>query len=311
MKAAQISDYGNLDIITINEVDQPSPDQAQVLVEVHSSSINPFDSLVLAGYVKDVMPLQLPATLGGDIAGIVTAIGDDVSGYSIGDKVYGQANAVAGNSGAFAEYAVTKFGQIAKMPNNLNFIQAGSLPLVGVSALQALTTHINLKSGQKIFIHGGSGGIGTIAIQIAKNIGAYVATTAAGDGLDLAKQLGADKIIDYKTQEYSELISDYDAVFDTVGGSDFIKSFSILKKGGIAVTMAGQVDQSLADKSGITAIAQNTHTNTEMLGKLTSLVESGVVTAQVGKVFPLDQIREAFTAKQSGSIKGKIVIQIR
>ena len=224
MKSAQISEYGDSSIIKINEVEKPSAGESQVLVEVHSASLNPFDSAVRAGYMKEMLPLQFPATLGGDIAGVVVELGDGVDSLALDDKVYGQASVVAGNSGAFAEYAVTKVGQIAKAPDGLDFTTLASLPLVGVSALQALGQHINIRSDQKLFIHGGAGAIGSIALQIAKNIGAYVATTATGDGIEYVKKLGADEVIDYKTQDFSEILKDYDAVFDTVGGDDFNKS---------------------------------------------------------------------------------------
>jgi alcohol dehydrogenase len=311
MKAAQIHEYGDTSVIRINETEKPSITDVQVLVEVHASSINPFDTTIRAGYMKDSIPLQFPVTLGGDIAGVVAEAGAEVTNLTVGDKIYGQANVVAGNSGAFAEYAATAAGQVSRMPESLDFNQAASLPLVGVSALQALTTHINLQSEQKIFIHGGAGGIGTIAIQIAKNIGAYVATTATGEGIDFVKQLGADEVIDYKVQDFTELLHDYDAVFDSVGGDDFNKSIEVLKTGGIAVSMAGQADEAKTSKLGVTAITQRTHVTTEALDALRQLVDSGVVMAQVDKVFPLEQIREAFVAREAGTVKGKVVIEVR
>ena len=311
MKSAQISEYGDPSIIKINEVEKPSVGESQVLVEVHSASLNPFDSAVRAGYMKEVLPLQFPATLGGDIAGVVVELGDGVDSLALDDKVYGQASVVAGNSGAFAEYAVTKVGQIAKVPEGLDFTTLASLPLVGVSALQALGQHINIRSDQKLFIHGGAGAIGSIALQIAKNIGAYVATTATGDGIEYVKKLGADEVIDYKTQDFSEILKDYDAVFDTVGGDDFNKSLKVLKKGGIAVSMIAQADEKLAQELGVTAQTQATHVTTEALDKLRGLVNSGVVKPNVGKVFPLEQVKDAFIARESGEVSGKIVLQIK
>ncbi|MDQ3123710.1 MAG: NADP-dependent oxidoreductase [bacterium] len=311
MKAAQISEYGDASVIKINKVDKPSPKSGQVLVEVHASSLNPFDTVIRAGYMKEMIPLTFPATLGGDIAGIVAELGEEVDSIAVGDKVYGQANVVAGNSGAFAEFAATAAGQIAKVPEGLDFKQAASLPLVGVSALQALTEHINLKPGQKIFIHGGAGGIGTIAIQIAKNIGAYIATTASGEHIDIVKNLGADEVIDYKVQNFAEVLKDYDAVFDTVGGDDFNKSFSVLKQGGIAVSMIAPADEAIAQELGVTGITQATKVTTERLKELSKLVELKKVTPQVDKIFTLAQIQEAFTARESGTTKGKIVIEIK
>ncbi len=311
MKAAQVSHYGHADVVSVAEVEKPIITADQVLVEVHSASLNPFDTAVREGYMKEMIPLELPFTIGGDIAGIVSEIGENVSTVAIGDKVYGQANVVGGNSGAFAEFAATSAKQVAILPTDLDFDQAASFPLVGVSALQALTQHIQLAAGQKIFIHGGAGGIGSIAIQLAKHLGAYVATTANGEGIDLVKALGVDEVIDYKTQSFTDILKDYDAVFDTVGGDDFTASYKILKEGGVAVSMIAQPDEAVAKERGITALMQSTHVTTEALDQLRELVESGVVTARVGKVFPLAEVQDAFTARETAQAQGKIVLKVK
>jgi NADPH:quinone reductase-like Zn-dependent oxidoreductase len=244
------------------------------------------------------------------MAGDVVELGEGATGFKPGDKVYGQAYIVAGNSGAFAEFTTTKSSQLALMPANLDYLQAASIPLVGVSALQALTEHINLQPNQKLFIHGGGGGIGSIAVQIAKHIGAYVATTATGEQIELVKKLGADEIIDYKQEDFSDILHGFDAVFDTVGGDEFVKTFKILKSGGTAVSMIAQPDEATAKELGITALMQQTHATTERLNKLRELIENGAVMPQVDKVFPLDQIQEAFLAKETGTVSGKIVLKI-
>mgnify|MGYP000925297353 FL=1 len=309
MKAAQIATYGDSSVIKVVDINRPTVSEGTVLVEVHASSLNPFDTTVREGHVKAMMP-PLPVTLGGDIAGIVLEVGAGVTTISPGDYVYGQAAAIAGNSGAIAEYAVTKAGQVATMPTNLDFKAAASLPLVGVSAWQALNEHINLQPGQKIFIHGGAGGIGTVAIQIAKSIGAYVITTATGDGLQLVEQLGADELIDYKQQDFTDALHDLDAVFDTVGGDDFSKSLAVLRQGGIAVSMIAQPDTDTATVLGVTALMQQTTVTTEKLAALRDLVEGGRVTPQIGRVFALDDIQAAFTSRETESINGKVVIEI-
>lgn len=311
MKAAQIEEYGDASAVRINEVDVPQVEPGKVLVEVHASSINPFDASVRAGSMREVIPLELPVTLGGDIAGVVTEVGEGVTGITAGDKVYGQANVVAGNSGAFAEFALTASGQVARMPENLDFQQAASLPLVGVSAWQALTQHIELQAGQKLFVHGGAGGIGSLAIQIAKHIGAFVATSATGDGVDFVKQLGADQVIDYQREDFTEVLSEFDAVFDTTPGQEFTKSLSILKPGGVAVSMLVEAEAGVAEERGVTAITQSTKVTTEALDALRNLIEGNVVTPQVDTVFPLEQITEAFRAQESGTARGKVVLAIR
>lgn len=310
MKAAQIKAYGDASVVEVVEIDKPSAGAGQVLVEVEAASLNPFDTIIREGYMKEMIPLQFPVTLGGDIAGTIVEVGAGVENVAVGDTVYGQANAVAGNSGALAEYAATSADQVAKAPSGLSIQEAASLPLVGVSALQALTQHINLQPGQKIFITGGSGGIGRVAIQIAKHLGAYVATTATGEGIEIAKALGADEVIDYKTQDFATLLSDYDAVFDTVRGDDTNKLLGVLKRNGVAVTMTGTFDETKANEAGVTALSQNTHVSTAALDELTRLVEDGVVKPGIGKVFALDDIQAAFTAREDGSVKGKVVIEI-
>ncbi len=310
MKAAQINEYGHADAIKVVEVDQPTINEGQVLIEVQAASLNPFDTMVREGYLQEMIPLELPITLGGDIAGVVKEVGAGVDDVAVGDIVYGQANVVAGNSGALAEYAATKAEQVAKAPTNVDITEAASLPLVGVSALQAINDHIELKADQKIFIHGGAGGIGSIAIQLAKNIGAHVATTATGEGTEYVKSLGADEVIDYKSSDFSQNLNNYDAVFDTVGGEDFNKSFAIIKAGGVAVSMIADADEAKAKERDITTVKQMTHVTSEKLYELTKLVEDGVVKPNVGKVFDLSDIKQAFEAREAGQVQGKIVIHM-
>jgi NADPH:quinone reductase-like Zn-dependent oxidoreductase len=309
VKAAQINEYGDASVVQLNEVDQPAPAANQVLVRVYAASLNPFDSKLRAGFMKDVIPLHFPVTLGGDIAGEIVQIGDDVANFAVGDKVYGQANAVAGSSGAFAEFAATKSIQVAKAPENADFTQAAALPLVGVSALQALKQHIDLQPGQKLFIHGGAGGIGSVAIQVAKHMGAYVATTATGENVAYVKQLGADEVVDYKNEDYTQVLHDFDAVYDLVG-DDFNKTLAVLKQGGIAVSMVAAADEEKAKEHGVTTIHQGTKVTSAMLDDLRQLVEANVVTPQVDKVFPFDQVSEAFVALEAGGGRGKIVLKI-
>ncbi len=311
MKAARIHEYGDPSVIKIQDIATPSVNDGKVLVEVHAASLNPFDTSVRSGRMKDAIPLQFPATLGGDIAGVVTGVGAGVSNVATGDKVYGQANVVAGNSGAFAEYALTGANQVALMPSNLDFQSAASLPLVGLSALQSLVTHINLQPGQKLFIHGGAGGIGTIAIQLAKHLGATVATTATGEAMGKAQSLGADQVIDYKAEDFSTILTEFDAVFDTVGGNDFTQALKILRRGGIAVSMIAQADQGVAAERGVTAITQATKTTSQALDQLRELVESGAIKPQVSKVFPLNDVAQAFRVRESGGVSGKVVLAIR
>ncbi|EKD65362.1 MAG: Alcohol dehydrogenase, zinc-containing [uncultured bacterium] len=311
MKAAQYNRYGGPEVIEIKNVQNPIPKKGQVLVEVHAASLNPFDYRLRLGYMKENIPLDFPFTIGGDYSGVVTDLGEDVSEFKIGDEIYGQALVLIGASGAIAEFTAANAENSALKPENVDFIQAASLPLVGSSVIQALEEHIKLKSGDKILIHGGAGGIGHIAVQLAKHLGAYVATTAGGDDIEFVKSFGADEAIDYKTQKFEELLHDFDAVFDTVGGETVERSFKVLRKGGVIVSMLGQPNPDLAKEQGITSIGQNTKITSERLKRLGELVDNGAIKPHVDKVFSLEKTKEAFEYLESGHPKGKVVVKIR
>lgn len=264
-------------------------------------SIKPFDIFVLSGARKEKFPLSLPTIIGGDFAGVVKGIGDEV---------YGQALATQGNSGSFAEFLAVKGEKLALKPKRANFEEAAALPLVGSSAIQALEDHINLKSGQKILIHGGAGGIGHVAVQLAKALGAYVATTVKTEDVEFARELGADQVIDYKTQKFEEILRDFDVVYDLAGGETTNKSFPVLKKGGILVSMLGQPNHELAEKYGVTALGQGTKVTSEILTRLAKFVDDGKIKVHLDKVFTLDQVKDAFIL-QASHPRGKVVLKIK
>ncbi len=311
MKAAQIKKYGGPEVIEISQVEKPKVGIGQVLVKVYASSVNPFDIAIIKGYVAKMTDSKLPMVIGLDVAGVVCQVGEGIDNFVVGNKVYGQGSLLAGATGAFAEFVATPADIVAKMPSNLDFNQAAAIVLTGVSAVQALLKHFNLQSNQKILIHGGAGGIGTMAIQIAKSIGAYVVTTATGDGIEYVKKLGADEIIDYKSQKFQEVLSDYDAVFDTVGGEVYTKSFKVLKEGGIIVSMLEQDKENLSEKYKVTAISQFTKVNAEHLNISTDFIENKGVRVYIDKVFDFDKIRNAFEYKEKEDVLGKIVVQIK
>ncbi|HSX36693.1 MAG TPA: NADP-dependent oxidoreductase [Patescibacteria group bacterium] len=310
MKAAQISGYGGPEVVKLtNDAPKPTPSEGQVLVEVHAASVNPFDNIVRSGMARGMKELEFPATLGGDFSGVISEVGSDAKGFKVGDEVYGQANALS-SRGSFAQYAPVSTTSMALKPKNIDFITAAALPLTGVSVYQALVEHLGLQSGQKILIHGGAGGIGSLAIQLAKHIGAYVATTVTGEDLDFVKSLGADEVIDYETQDFSTILKDYDAVYDTVGGETYAKSFLVLKPGGKFVSMK-QAPEGLTPPAGIEVTNQFTRVTTERLDKLTELVESGALKVYADKTFPLEQTDEAMAYLETGHTRGKVVIQVK
>jgi NADPH:quinone reductase-like Zn-dependent oxidoreductase len=230
-----------------------------------------------------------------------------------GDEVYGQSGVFAGGSGAFAEMALANADKIAHKPKTLNHEQAAGLPLVGVSAWQALVETIGLSKGQKILIHGGAGGIGSIAIQLAKHLGAYVATTVSTNDIQFVKEeLGADEVIDYKTQTFEDLLPhDYDAVFDTVGGETYTRSFKVLKRGGgVIVSMLERPNQELMDRFGVKAIFQFTQVNRERLTKLAQWVDQNNIHVNIDRTFPLDEAGKALDYQRDVHPRGKVVLQV-
>lgn len=317
MKSARIKGYGSTsDVIEIDQ-NTPTPNdpsEGKVLVKVKAAGVNPTDWKISEGYMQQIMPLEFPATLGWDFSGIVEKAGGGVPDIKQGDEVYGQSSVVMGGSGTFAEMALANADNIALKPITLSHEEAAGLPTVGVSAWQALVDIIGLSKGQKILIHGGAGGVGSIAIPLAKYIGAYVATTVSGKDKQFAKEeIGADEIIDYKTQTFEEVLSshDYDAVLDTVGGETYSRSFKILKRGtGIIVSTLEQPNQELMEKFGVKAIFVFSQVNRERLTKLAQWVDQNNVTVNVDKTFPLDYIARALEYQKDGHPRGKVVLAI-
>jgi alcohol dehydrogenase len=313
MKSAQIRSYGGSEVVEISQrTPAPSdPSAGKVLVTIKAAGVNPSDWKLREGFFKQMVPLQFPTTLGMDFSGVIEKVGASTSSdLKQGDEVYGQAGVMAGGSGAFAEMALAKVDKIAHKPKTQSHEQAAGLPLVGVSAWQALVETIGLGKGQKILIHGGAGGIGSISIQLAKHLGAYVATTASTNDIQFVKEdLGADEVIDYKTQTFENVLPhDFNAVFDTVGGETYTRSFKVLKRGGNIVSMLEQPVQELMDKFGVKAVYLFTQANRERLTRLAEWVDQNNVRVNVEKTFPLDEAREALDYQKDVHPRGKIVL---
>lgn len=310
MKAVQLTGYGLPETaVSLADIPRPVPEAEQVLVKVFATSINPFDYKLISGMYKDHIPLKLPVVPGGDMAGVVEAVGSEVADIRVGDEVYGGANVLSGGSGAFAQYAVAGAAQVAVKPSVLTFPDAASLPLVGVSAVQALQEHIGLEKGQTILIHGAGGGIGSVAVQLAKAIGATVIATAGADDLPYVRRLGADTVIDYKKTRFEQTVHQADAVFDTVGGEVTSRSLSVLRKGGIIVSMLG-VPEGADAKRGITAIGQQTRITRARLERLSEYVEQGLVKPRISKTFGLQDIHAALSYARTGHPSGKVVLSV-
>ena len=312
MKSIQINKYGGSDVVyTKDDVPMPKVSACKVLVKVRASGVNPVDWKIREGYLQQMAPLQFPATLGTDFSGVINQLGGSVStDLKIGDEVYGQASLLSGGSGAFAEFVLTNINSIAHKPKTLNHIEAAGLPLVGVSAWQGLVENIGLSRNQRILIHGGAGGIGSIAIQLAKHLGANVATTVRPEDEEFVRNLGADEIVDYTSQSFEDMLHDYDAAFDTVGGETYRRSFKVLKNNGIIVSMLEQPDSDLMNQYGIKAISQFTETTSERLTKLAEWVDQNNIKVNVDKTFSLNEAANALDYQKDVRPRGKIVLTV-
>ena len=330
MKAAYIQRYGNINDVQLGEQSKPTLTENAVLVKVHAASINPLDLRVLEGEFKTILPVQFPFILGNDFAGTVVEVGANVTQFKVGDNVYAKTDL----NGAFAEYTVVQQSSLALKPDNISMELAASLPLVSLTAWQALVEIANVQAGQKVLIHAGSGGVGSIAIQLAKHVGATVATTTSSKNIAGVKDLGADIIIDYKTTDFEQELKDYDVVLDTQGGHILEKSFNVLKRGGRIVSISGPPDRNLAEainanwllkciipllswsirhkakKRGITYSFLFMQPNGQQLSEISKLVEFGKINPIVDKTYELSQIKDAFQYVNTGRAKGKVVLKI-
>jgi alcohol dehydrogenase len=314
-ESIQIRGYGGSDVVEVkNTASVPNISSGKVLVNVKASGVNPADWKIREGYMQQLIQLQFPSTLGLDFSGVVEQIGevnsDESTDFKQGDEVYGQASIPSGGSGAFAELAMANKDSIAHKPKTLNHIEAAGLPLVGVSAWQALVENIGLSKDQKILIHGGAGGIGSIAIQLAKHLGAYVTTTISTIDKQFARELGADQIIDYKKENFEDIVHDYDAVLDTVGGETYKRSFRVLKDSGIIVSTLEQPDSELMSQYGIKALFLFSQVNRHRLIKLAQWVDQNNIRVNIAKTFPLDDASKALDYQKDAHPRGKVVLTV-
>jgi NADPH:quinone reductase-like Zn-dependent oxidoreductase len=310
IKAARIHNYGGPEVVRVESTSLPGPQTGQVLIRVHAAGVNPIDWKIRAGYLQQMMPVAPPFTLGGDFSGVVESAGPGISGFKAGDEVYGQAPVISAGSGSFAESLIVAVGSIAGKPPGLSHTEAAVLPLAGVSALQAVKEVLSLSPGQKVLIHGGAGGIGSIAIQLAKHLGARVATTVSSRNVDYVKKLDADEIIDYGKQRFEQAFSDLDAVFDTVGGDTYERSFHVLKSRGRMVSMLERPRQDLMSQYGVEAIVLFTQVTSDRLAQLSRWIDQDALQLRIDRTFPLDEAAAALQYQEKASPKGKAVIVI-
>ncbi len=332
MKAIVLTRYGGNEGLELRRVPDPEPGPDDVLIDVHAASVNPIDWKTRAGQVKELLPYKLPVILGSDASGVVAAVGERVRGLAVGEEVYTRPD--KRRIGTYAEQIAVRADEVAAKPSGITHQEAAALPLVALTAWQGLVERCRLEEGQKVLVHAGSGGVGTAAIQIAKALGAEVATTVGERNLDLVRQLGADQAIDYKSQRFEDELGDLDVVFDTLGGASIKRSMPLLRRGGHLVTILGMPDAAtfreygkpllaifgylanfglrrLARRHGVHFHYLLMRSSGEQLAKITELVDAGRLRPVIDKVFLLEQVADAFRYSEEGHATGKIVIAVR
>lgn len=333
MKAFTVDRYGKKESLRATDVPEPVLRDDEVLIEVHATGVNLLDSKIRSGEFKLILPYRTPFVLGHDVAGVVVRVGPRVRHFKPGDEVYSRPDDF--RIGTFAEFVAVKEDSVALKPRNLSMEEAASIPLVGLTAWQALVEKAKLKKGQKVFIQAGSGGVGTFAIQLAKHLGASVATTTGTGNVAWVKDLGADVVVDYKKDAFETILSDYDAVLNSQDGKTLEKSLGVLKPGGQLISISGPPDLAFAEeikvpwlvKQVLRALSFGTQRKAKrlhvgysflfmkasgsQLRQITALIESGAIRPVIDKVFPFDATNEALAYVESGRAKGKVVIKVR
>ncbi|MFJ8017046.1 NADP-dependent oxidoreductase [Streptomyces sp. NPDC096339] len=310
MKAAVIDQYGQVrDVVRVTDVPVPAVGPRDVLIEVRAAGVNPVDHLIVKGFLSAGEPTR-PLVMGNELAGVVTEVGGEVTRFAVGDEVFSRVDPRAG--GAFAEYAAVNESLVAAKPSGLTFEEAASLPLVALTALQALTEQADVRAGTRVLVHGAAGGVGSAAVQIAKQLGAEVVATAGGGSVALVRELGADRVIDYRAEKFDEVVSDVDVVLDTIGGETQERSFAVLRTGGTLVSIVPIADaEARKARWNVEARSFFMRPHGEQLAHLAGLVESGRLRPIVETVFPLDEASEALQKVERGGARGKTVISVR
>jgi alcohol dehydrogenase len=332
MKSIVFNEYGGREVMSIQDMPEPETHNRDIKIKVHAAGINPVDWKTRAGFLKRVLKLEFPAKMGFDCAGEVVEVGMRARNNKVGDRVYAYTGAK--NMGTFSEYVTIEKTDVAPMPDSLSYEDAASLPLVGLTAWQVIVDIMKLKEGQKIFIHCGSGGVGTFAIQLAKHIGAEVTTTSSEKNHAFLNSLGADRCIDYTKEDFTTLGPEFDAVFAITGDDDLLNSFKIVKPGGIVVGITALPDEEYARQLGLGFLArlvlrrQNKpiidaakkaeadyrfwalQPSEAQLRRIAELVDKGAIKPTIDSVYEFDQFQEAFSQLENGHARGKVVLRV-
>jgi NADPH:quinone reductase-like Zn-dependent oxidoreductase len=311
MKAIRIHNYGRPEVLHYEDAPRPQPQAGEVLVRVHAAGVNPIDWKVREGNMKDIWPHKFPLILGWDLSGVVEELGKGPAAagrFKIGDKVYSLPDPT--RNGAYADYTVVREPELALKPNSFRHIRAAAIPLVALTAWQSLFDTAQLQPSQRVLIHAGSGGVGHLAVQLAKWKGAYVFATASTKNQDLLRELGVDEPIDYTQQRFEDIARNIDIVLDTIGGETQERSWSVLKKGGVLVSLVQPPSEGKAKELGVRAAIIGVQPNGAQLAEIATIIDSGKLAPVIARILPLSEARRAHELSQSGHTHGKIVLRV-
>jgi NADPH:quinone reductase-like Zn-dependent oxidoreductase len=308
MKAVVIHEYGGPDVLKYEDIPRPEPKDDQLLIRVIAAGVNPVDGMIRSGMFDREGSRAFPIILGGDVAGVVEKVGSKVTKLKAGDPMFAYVS--LDNSGGYAQYALVPEREAAPKPKSLTYVEAAAVPIVAMTAWQALVDTAKLSAGQTVLIHGGSGGVGSFAIQIAKARGAKVIATASTANQDFLKQLGADLAIDYTKQKFEDVAKDVDVVLDSIGGDTLARSYGVVKKGGIIVSLVARPKESELQKHSIRGAALNVEPNSAELAEIGKLIDDRKIKVIVSQTFPLSEAMKAQEQVATGHTRGKIVLKI-
>lgn len=303
MKAIRIHEFGGPEVLRYEEITESQPGSDEVRIRVIAAGVNPIDWKIRRGY----MELPLPMTMGSDVAGVVDAIGQGVDSFQPEDEVFGKASA---GQGGYAEYTVVNSTQIAQKPKSIGFIESAAIPTAGLAAWQSLFDIVGLEHGQTVLIHGAAGGVGSFAVQFAKWKGAYVIGTASSKNAEFLKGIGCDEVIDYRNQQFEEIVSNLDVVLDTIGGDTLERSWGVLKPGGFLVTTVASIPEGTPQKHGVRAERLMTQAEGKELAQIAAIIDERKIKPIVTTVLPLSDAQKAHEMSESGHTRGKIVLRI-
>src|SRR3984893_238524 len=312
MKAIRIHNYGGPEVLHYEDAPRPEPQAGEVLIRVHAAGVNPIDWKVREGHMKDLWPHKFPLILGWDLSGVVEELGPGPAAagqFKIGDEVYSIPDPT--RNGAYADYIVVREPELALKPSSLHHIRAAAVPLAALTAWQSLFDTAQLQPGQRVLIHAGSGGVGHYAVQFAKWKGAYVFATASTRNQDLLRELGVDKAIDYTQQRFEDAARNIDIVLDTIGGETQERSWSVLKKDGVLVSLVQPPSEEKAEELGVRAAFVAGHPSGAQLAEIAIRIDSGKLAPIIDRILPLSEARRAHELSQSGHVRGKIVLRVK